>query len=285
MDETLRRSARPSPVPSDLGRKPGKVGLGAGEDRVEGEIDEDERRVPERRRPVALGLQPPYEEQIPRVIAVGRTLGRVDLAAVRALDLELVADVQTRQRSVEARRVVCPLPRVDDRDQTFGRAAFAVQPFVPSLERGDDRFQERPIRRHLVQHANGGREDRRLSEAARGDLRRSLARSGVPQLRARRVVRRGDVEHDVRHHSVAPLALQKRPNLVPSALWIDVRQAEGDERRIPVPLVRVELAARTEERAHVVAGKDRTSPVDERVCLHVRRRQRSARARGREAVR
>ena len=164
---------------------------------------------------------------------------------------------------------------MDDGDEAVGSAALVVEPCVPPLECGDDLRQKRPdpgddscSTRTAVARTGG------CVQSARGGAGRSRAGGGVPQLRSGVVVRRGDMEHDVRNHPVVPLALEQRSHLGPPAVGIDVRQPERDERRVPVPLVGVELASGPDERAHVIGCDDRSGRFGEGVHL------RSGRSRG-----
>ncbi len=52
------------------------------------------------------------------------------------------------------------------------------------------------------------------------------------------------VEHDVRHHAVAPLAGKQGIEVAVGEVDVEGGQPDGDERRIPAPLVRVQAPRR-----------------------------------------
>ena len=122
-------------------------------------------------------------------------------------------------------------------------------------------------------------EHRRRDQPARRDVGRPLAALRVPELRPRPVVHRLGVEDHVRDHPVGPLAAQQRAHLGSRSFRIDPREADDDERRVPVPLPRVEPLRRLDEVAGVVPPEDGERLVGE---AHVSASQR-ARLRGERA--
>jgi hypothetical protein len=67
----------------------------------------------------------------------------------------------------------------------------------------------------------------------------------------------------VRHAAVAPLRAEEPLELAEGAIRIDVRKADGDERAIPAPLVRVEARRRPRPPADVVRAQHRDGSVPE----------------------
>ena len=169
-----------------------------------------------------------------------------------------------REGRVEARRVVGRLPGVQDDYQTVLVPACRVQPVVPALERWHDLLEEADVGVGLVQDPHRRREDRRLRDPARRDLGGAVAGGGAPELGAGRVVGIRNVEDDVWDHSVLPLAAKERTHLGSPTRRVDACEADRDQRRVPVPLVRVEVATGPDEGAHVVAGQDGTGLLDQR---------------------
>ncbi len=63
------------------------------------------------------------------------------------------------------------------------------------------------------------------------------------------------VDH-VRDHTVAPLSRQQGPDLRQRPRQIDMGQAQRDDRRIPVPLMRILTRTRPGEGAGVIGSQD-----------------------------
>src|SRR5215469_13591794 len=65
------------------------------------------------------------------------------------------------------------------------------------------------------------------------------------------------VKQDMRHHPVGPLAAQECLNLDDRTRFVEPRQAECDQTRIPVPLRRIEASrGRHGVRASIVTPKN-----------------------------
>ena len=106
------------------------------------------------------------------------------------------------------------------------------------------------------------RVDWRLGDAGRLDVARRL-RGPPRRLPERRpgevrVLAHRRVEHDVRHPAVGPLGPEQRPQLLLRPRLVVPRAAHRDERRVPVPLVRVERARRQGRGTQPVRVEDRT---------------------------
>jgi hypothetical protein len=65
----------------------------------------------------------------------------------------------------------------------------------------------------------------------------------VPELYAGEVLTEEGIEHYLREKSAPPLALEEVGELPDGAVLVVVGVAEGDERRVPRPLVRVEAGS------------------------------------------
>ena len=101
--------------------------------------------------------------------------------------------------------------------------------------------------------------DRRLAKAAREGRRGRgvgrLRRGGGPVLGAGEVALRWGllVEDDVGDLAGRPLVVEERDELAGGAPGVELGQADGDKRRVPAPLVRVEIRRGLRPFARVVA--------------------------------
>ena len=64
---------------------------------------------------------------------------------------------------------------------------------------------------------------------------------GVPEVRSRKIVREAGIENELGQETVLPLGFEEMPQLSCGAFLIVAAVADGDERRVPRPLVRIEL--------------------------------------------
>ena len=79
---------------------------------------------------------------------------------------------------------------------------------------------------------------------------------GAPPVGAGEVAR-GVGEDDVGDHAVRPLRGQQGVEFGEGPVHVEVGKADGDERRVPAPHVRVELGGGGDEGARVVVAQDR----------------------------
>ena len=120
----------------------------------------------------------------------------------------------------------------------------------------EERFRSLDVARVPVHLERRPGVDRRLGDAGRLDVarrrRRTLRR--LPERRAREVglLPHRRVEHDVRHAAIRPLGAEERPQLLLGPGLVVPGAAEGHERRVPAPLVRVERPGRQRGRAEPV---------------------------------
>ena len=79
---------------------------------------------------------------------------------------------------------------------------------------------------------------------------------GSPHARSGKIARIVLAKQDVRHHSVAPLALEQHLDFLPGPVLVEFRKPQGDKDGIPVPLVRIKTLRRDRVPALVVFGQD-----------------------------
>src|SRR5690606_16157418 len=91
----------------------------------------------------------------------------------------------------------------------------------------------------------------------------------LPELRVGEVVSRSIVADDVRHHAVAPLALQQCAYFGFGARTVVVRQANGNKSGIPVPLVRVLAGTGLDEETGVIVAQDGLGFGQKRGMVHM----------------
>ena len=263
--QTRRAAGRPFAASAELAEQEREVLFRDREDRVEGEVDVRERSLARRRGPVAALAQPIDNCHVTPVLDVGRPLVVGEMLSIAACEREL-AGIDASERGVEAGRIVGRLPRMHDRDEArVVEAAVALEPAVPRIDPGKHLLEEFAVGIGFVQRPNGSGQHRGLRESARRDTWRARTVRRAPDLRPGRIVGARVVEHDVRHHSVRPPAAKQRAHLPTAALGIDAREAERDERRVPVPLERVDARPGLDEEARVVAFEHIERGADERM--------------------
>src|SRR5215211_1183040 len=141
------------------------------------------------------------------------------------------------------------LPRVADiHESLIFRVALPVEVLVPRHKLRERVLEERPgahdVLGALIDPEGGRRVNRRLDNAAGPDLLRSVrALVGVPEVYAREVPAEVGIEYDLGQEPVVPLGVEEMCKLPRGALLGIVRVPDGDERRVPGPLVRVESGA------------------------------------------
>ncbi len=79
---------------------------------------------------------------------------------------------------------------------------------------------------------------------------------GLPKFWRRKIVGCADWINNVRDHPIAPLRAQKRTHFGERTRQIKMRQAQRDERRIPIPLMRILPRRRLSEFARVVQAQN-----------------------------
>src|SRR5215217_293115 len=123
--------------------------------------------------------------------------------------------------------------------------AFPVEVFVPRLEVRKSVLEERSrllrILGALVDAQSGGRVYRRLDDAARLGVRRGVGALGsVPEVYTGKVHAEAGVEDYLGQETVLPLSVEEVGKLFGGAVLVVARVADGDQRRVPRPLVRVQ---------------------------------------------
>jgi hypothetical protein len=134
---------------------------------------------------------------------------------------------------------------------------------VPGGQLGVDTLQEGerlgPVRRVLVDLERRTGVQRRLDQPRGLDIIRAAWRvSTPPELRPREVRARwdGGIEDDVWHPTVGPLRRQEGLELALGALLPMPAQADGDERRVPAPLMGIQARRRHRRAAGPIAIQD-----------------------------
>lgn len=206
-----------------------------------------------------------------------RPLVRLDHRQVHAPVLRRArrAQADAREHVVPRGRVVhAGLPRVAQRREPAAVAiALAVEVVVPGAElrlklakEGERRLA---VARALVDAADGRGVQRRLDDPGRARVGGGVGRARrLPHRGAREVAVARSAEHDVRHEAVRPLPLEQRAELRARALLVAARQADRDQRRVPAPLVRVEVRSRARAAPEPVAIEDSLRRVDEGRFVH-----------------
>ena len=119
------------------------------------------------------------------------------------------------------------------------------KPRIDPAQECQGRLRVVRVSMHLERRAgmDGG-----LGDAGRLDVpgRVRAAFRGLPEGRTGEVgvLADGRIEHDARHLAVRPLGPEERAQLLLGPSLVVPRAADGDERRIPVPLVRIQRARR-----------------------------------------
>lgn len=209
------------------------------------------------------------QPDVPPVVQVRRTVLGRPVVEVGAAEGAGRGGGDAGERGVPARGVVhALLPRVDDRRQPAAPQVAPVHQIAvpggqPRVHPGEEAAGPREPRIGAVHQPGRERVHRWLHDAgglygARG-ARRAPRGRGAPEVGARevRVERHGGVEDDVRDAPVAPLGVQQRLQLGLCPARRDVPQSDGDERRVPGPLVRVQAARGNRRRARPVGVQDR----------------------------
>ncbi len=238
-----------------------QVAIGLHEERVEEDVTDDEGTLVAYARrlvaPVAVELD---EVRVPVVVVVRRALDGVDELDVDALVLRdrIGRRGDPRKGVVPERRVVhAGLPRVPDLHQpVVATRALAVEVLVPRdelrLKLAQKALRLLCVPRAAVDLPGGRRVHGRLDDPRRRRLRgRQRREMGLPELGPGEVAGIAS-EPDVREEPVRPLAREDRAQLGLRALLIPARITDRDARRIPAPLVRVEMRRRAGRVAHPV---------------------------------
>ena len=141
----------------------------------------------------------------------------------------------------------------DDHGADTVRHAVLVKPAVPGENFGKQRGQTL-----FDTFIRGGR-PQCLDDAGRhGGLRNARCRecrARLPHAGAREVVRVVAPEDDVRHETVFPLSRKQGFNFFAGARFVERREPQGHENRVPVPLIGIKTAGRYREPALVVAAQ------------------------------
>ncbi len=117
--------------------------------------------------------------------------------------------------------------------------------------------------------ANNSGKEWRLRDAGGRDARRAGAIFNLPEFGIRKIVGGNGMVDDRRHHAILPLPTQERANLQLGARQIKVGEAERDQSRIPVPLVRILVRSRFDKDTCIVASQNRDCTIDQRSCAHM----------------
>src|SRR5215217_5571324 len=161
------------------------------------------------------------------------------------------------------------LPRVADIHESLTfRVTLPVEVLVPRHKLRERVLEERPdaqvILSALIDSEGGRGVNRRLDNAAGPDLRRSIrVLVCVPEVYAREVPAEVGIEYDLGQEPVAPLSVEQMCELPRGAPLVIMRVPDGDERRVPGPLVRVEPGTWLGVLPGPVKGQDQLRLTDE----------------------
>ncbi len=167
------------------------------------------------------------------------------------------------------------LPRVPDLDQpVVAPCPLPVQVLVPRDELRHQRTEETArvvaVAGVAIDVPDRRRMERRLHDPRRlGLLRGARGKLGSPELRPREVAR-VFCEPDVRQQAVRPLSREDPLELGLRSLLVPARVPDRDARRVPAPLVWVEVGGRAGRVSHPVPLEDCHRPLRE---VAVRSRQ------------
>ncbi|CAM5632953.1 hypothetical protein SFUMM280S_09462 [Streptomyces fumanus] len=208
------------------------------------------------------------EADVAPVVEVGGPVGGPAVGQVGAAEGVRRGGLDAGEGAVPAGAVVgAGLPGVDDRREAPAAQVAAGEEVVvpggePGVEPGEEAPAAGPVGVRPVHQPGGQGVHGRLDDAGGlrggGRARRVAGPGGPPEAGARKVGVLGDggVEDDVRDPAVGPLGGEQRLQFALGAADREVAQADGDERRVPAPLVGVEGAGGHGGGAGPVAEED-----------------------------
>ncbi len=146
------------------------------------------------------------------------------------------------------------------------------QPRIDALQEGAGLDR---VLRMVVDLERGGRMQRRLNDPRRLDVPRgprSLAAAPERRTGEVRVVGHAGVEDDVRDPAIRPLAAKQLLELLLGTTLVVPGPPDGDERRVPAPLMRVEARGRDGRRSDPVGLQHLFRRVKQPTIRHCHRR-------------